>query len=104
MRDSVQNLAEQIEDILASELPLKKDAYVAYNVEGNHFYVSTTDEDEYDGRISFDAVIQDFIDSYVKGSSGIIGHYDGESFARRLDHAASKIRALTEDAPMKDKE
>ena len=102
MRDSVLRLAEEIENMIEAELPIKEDAYVVYNLDRNDFFVSTTDDERYNGRIRFDDVIQEFIDSHVRGFDGTIENSIGETFARRLEDAAKRIRAETEDDKSQD--
>lgn len=78
---------------ISDYIPSKSDAYVSYNPKGKRFYVSTTDEDEYDGYTTMDAIVDLFIEGYEHIDGGRIDNEDAAPFIEDLENAIKKIKA-----------
>ena len=78
---------------LTPYLPEKEDAYVSYNGNKRDFYVSTVDDDKYSGRITMDAIVDDFIECNEIGRGGNISNEDAAPFLEDLEKAIAKVKA-----------
>lgn len=92
----IKQISANIESLIEESMPEKCDTYVSYDLEADDFYVSTTDDDSYDGRISLDAIIDNFIEGYIRGPNGTIEACHGQLFASRFRAAADRVLAVTD--------
>jgi len=86
-------VTEFINDEINALLPIKTDAYVAWNDKSKDFYVSTTEEEEFNGRISMKEIISIFIENYEQGKDGIIDNQIGMDFILELELSIQTIKA-----------
>ena len=92
-------ISRMIKDCILSYIPEKTEPYASYSLDKDAFYISTTDDDEYWGYVSFDSVISIFIEDNTRGPGpeDTISKEDGEKFAKKLTDAAKRILAVTEN-------
>ncbi len=77
----------------------KGEPYCGYDGDKNAFYVSTTNDEEYDGYVSFDSVIEMFISDRIAGNDKYIHKNqckEAELFIKRLREAADLIQSKLE--------
>lgn len=89
-------IAQMIESEVKERTPEKITPYVSWSIDKRSFYVSTTDDDLYDGEITVSEIADDFIDCYVRGTGGTIEKNVSDLFISELHTAIDKIKAATE--------
>ena len=85
-----------IDERLSELMVVKTEPYCDYSADKNAFYVSTTEECEYDGYVGFDVVIDMFISDRTAGNDKYIASSDEDNaalFVKRLREAADLIES-----------
>ena len=82
-----------VKDALEEVRPIKEDAYCSYSVDKESFYISTTDDERYNGYISFDEVIRLFVEDHEYGDTKLIQPAWAKPFIDKLRAAADLIEA-----------
>ena len=92
MSELKDSIAELIEDHVASIVPTPEAAYVSWSSSKNDFYVSTTDDDRFNGRISMEEIVNIFISDHECGDGGSISNKDSAQFIVELELAIKRIK------------
>lgn len=99
MSDLSDKISEMIDDRISELMVVKGEPYCDYSPSKNAFYVSTTEESDYDGYVEFDYVIDLFISDRVAGNEKYITGDDACEavlFIKRLREAADLIESKVE--------
>lgn len=81
-------------DIDVSEyVPKKTDPYVSYEPWRRSFYVSTTEEDYYDGHTKMKDIVDRFIDDHRCGDEDLVESRYAQPFIDDLQKAIDRIKA-----------
>ena len=92
MNELKESIAALIEAHVACMVPNPEAAYVSWSSSRNDFYVSTTYEDRFDGRISMEEIVNIFIGAHERGRSGAISKKDSKQFIAELELAIKRIK------------
>ena len=93
MSELKESIAALIEEHVACMVPTPEDAYVSWSSSKNDFYVSTTDDDIFDSRISMEEIVNIFIGDHERGRrGGAISKKDSKQFIAELELAIKRIK------------
>lgn len=92
MSELIDSIAALIEDHTSSLVPTAEAAYVSWSSSKNDFYVSTTDDDRFNGRISMEEIVNIFIDDHERGRGGAISKKDSQQLIIELELAVKRIK------------
>jgi len=92
MNELKESIAALIEEHVDCMVPTPEDAHVSWSSSKNDFYVSTTDDDIFDSRISMEEIVNIFIGNHERGRGGAISKKDSKQFIAELELAIKRIK------------
>ncbi len=82
-----------VKEALEEVTPIKEDAYCSYSLDKESFYISTTDDEAFNGYVTFDDVIKLFIEDHQYCDTSLIQPGYAKPFIDKLRAAADLIES-----------